>query len=414
MKIQIRKKSIFTNIKSGSYYVAVGLVALMGSTTGAVAQDWRFDPIFKLGYEIDDNAALSIRTDEEVEIAGYQADVTARVDYLTDTTIFSLIPRVRVRRYDVSEFDSTDSFLKMNYSHKTPAHTFAFRARYELQAVRTAERAGTDLDSVDLDDLSSDDTGLVTLEGDRTKVTLRPAWTYRMSGKSSMTLSLDLKDVTYEDVFLDILTPYTDDKLNLSFSRALSNRTSGVIALTGRNVENDDERFEFESFNAQVGIEHAVSEKTELRAMVGAEDIDFVSDSVEDSTEFVADFSVIRQLETINVLARFRRHVSANGTSIPNLRDSFDLIFNRRLSDKITASVGARAYQTEAITGSSIRGREYIELSGKVGWFFTPTFYGELKLTHTINDRGSLLAESADSNRINIWLTYRPNSPDRS
>ena len=127
MKIQIRKNSIFTNIKNGSYCVVVGLVALMGSTTGAVAQDWRFDPIFKLGYEVDDNAALSIRTDEEVEIAGFQADVTARVDYLTETTIFSLIPRVRVRRYDVSEFDSTDSFLKMIYSHKTLAHTFAFR-----------------------------------------------------------------------------------------------------------------------------------------------------------------------------------------------------------------------------------------------------------------------------------------------
>ena len=57
-------------IKNGVYYIAAGLTALMGSTTIAVAQDWRFDPILKVGYEIDDNAALSIRTDEEVEIAG--------------------------------------------------------------------------------------------------------------------------------------------------------------------------------------------------------------------------------------------------------------------------------------------------------------------------------------------------------
>ncbi len=145
--------------------------------------------------------------------------------------------------------------------------------------------------------------------------------------------------------------------------------------------------------------------------MIGAEDIDFVSSTVEDSTEFVADFSVVRRLETINVLARVRRHVTASGTSIPTMRNSFDLIFNRRLSEKITASVGARAYQTEALSDSSVKGRSYIQLSGQVGWYFTPTFFGELRLTHTINDRGLLLGESADSNRINLWLVYRPNSP---
>ncbi len=194
-------------IKKGIYYFAAGLIALIASTTGAVAQDWKFDPVFKFGYELDDNAQLSIRTDEEVEISGFQADVSLRVDYLTDTTIFTLVPRVRVRQYDISEFDSTDYFLTMNYSHKTRAHTFAFRARGELQGVRTAERAGADFDARDLDELSGDDTGLVALEGDRTKVRLKPSWTYRMSGKSSMKLFLDLKDVSYEDVFMDLLTP---------------------------------------------------------------------------------------------------------------------------------------------------------------------------------------------------------------
>ena len=112
-------------IKNGVYCFVVGLIALMASMTIAVAQDWRFDPVFRLGYEIDDNAELSIRTDEEIEIAGFQADVSARVDYLTETTTFSLTPRVRVRQYDISEFDQTDYFLTMNYSHRTRAHTFA-------------------------------------------------------------------------------------------------------------------------------------------------------------------------------------------------------------------------------------------------------------------------------------------------
>ena len=32
----------------------------------ALAQDWRFEPIIRVGGEFDDNATLDIRTDEEV------------------------------------------------------------------------------------------------------------------------------------------------------------------------------------------------------------------------------------------------------------------------------------------------------------------------------------------------------------
>ena len=40
------------------------------SADSVQAQDWGFDPVIKIGSEVDDNALLRIRTDEELRLAG--------------------------------------------------------------------------------------------------------------------------------------------------------------------------------------------------------------------------------------------------------------------------------------------------------------------------------------------------------
>ena len=52
----------------------LGLAASMAALP-AVAQEWSIEPVLSIGGEIDDNASLSIRTDEEAEITGWIADV---------------------------------------------------------------------------------------------------------------------------------------------------------------------------------------------------------------------------------------------------------------------------------------------------------------------------------------------------
>jgi hypothetical protein len=377
----------------------------------AGAQEWKFDPIVKVGYEIDDNAALSIRTDEEVEIAGFQGDFSARMDYSSAVTRFSFVPRVRVRKYDESDFDSTDLFLRMNYDYRTRSNSFKLRAFAERESVRTAERAGTDLDIDDPTDITNDDSGLVQLGGDRDKIRLRPSWQYRFSNTASVTTTIDYFDVAYSDVFADILVDYTDTQADVSFSKGLSPRMDGMLVLTARRFENDDDILEFDGWGAMVGFERALTETTTLRALVGVDGAYFDADNVEDETDFVADVSLVRQLETIRVLAQYKRSITASGTRIPTIRDNFNLNFSRRLSEKIIAGLGARLYQTELISGVGDAGREYVRLAANLGWNITSTFLLEFEVNHTILDRGGFLGESADSNQVAIWFVYRPNMP---
>jgi len=402
----------FLRIAKGSIGTLVTCLIVMASFAApAYGQEWKFDPIVRFGYEVDDNANLSIRTDSEIEISGYTADLTARIDYLSEVTTFSLAPRVRSRNFDKSEFDSTDIFVRMNYIFRTQSNTFRIRASAEKEAVRTAERAGTDLDVDDPTDITNDDSGFVQVGGDRDKIRVHPSWTYRLSNTAAITATIDHFDVSYSDVFLDILVDYTDTRGEFGFSKALSGRTTGLILATARRFENADNVLEFDGYGAMVGFETAFSETTTFRALVGVDSANFDADNVDDETAVVGDVSVVRQLETIRVLAQYKRSIAASGTRIPNIRDNFNLNFTRRLSERIIAGLGARLYRTELISGVGDAGRDYVSFNARLGWNLRPTFLLEFEVSHTILDRGAFLGESADSNQAAIWFVYRPNTP---
>ena len=69
----------------------------VGSPNFAQAQDWKFEPIVRVGGEYDDNARLDPRTDEQVELTGYLLDLRADIKYSSQTTSFFLQPRAFLR-----------------------------------------------------------------------------------------------------------------------------------------------------------------------------------------------------------------------------------------------------------------------------------------------------------------------------
>ena len=83
----------------------------------ALAQQWEFEPIVRVGGEYDDNATLSIRTDDVVELTGLLADLKGVARYSSQRTTFDVQPRVIFRRYDADEndadnFDAEDLYLR--------------------------------------------------------------------------------------------------------------------------------------------------------------------------------------------------------------------------------------------------------------------------------------------------------------
>ena len=374
----------------------------------AQAQDWRFEPIVKFGVEYDDNATLRVRTDEEIELEGLLLDIRANIYYASATSSFFLQPRVLIRNYpNEPDFDSDDYFLRSQYSHKGQTSTIGIRVNYDHQTIRTAERDISDLEIDDPTELTDDDTGLVLLSGTRNKLRISPYWNYRLSNVSSIGADLDYFDVGYEDVFAGLLSDYSDARLNLNYRRNFSDVLAGLLTVTARKFDTSAELSDITGFGLKVGFERALSEKMQLTVMIGMEDID--QEGIEIDPEVVGDVTLIRNLETIRLLALYRRSVTATGAGRLSVRDSINLNFRRRLSEKISAGLGVRAYQSRGIGGSpSIDDRNYIQLQSSFLWYLTQSMVIEADYRYTILDRSESDGGRSNSNQINLWFVYQP------
>lgn len=386
-------------------------VAGLFAAPAAVAQ-WTFEPELKVGFERDDNAKLSTRTDDILDVNGFLAEGAVRFDYNSQLTDFFITPAVVSRTYDdASEIDSTDYFLRSVYRRNTEASVFRVRLDIDEQSVRTAERSDTDLDIDDPESIPDDDTGLVRFDGRRARLRVRPQWRYNFNDSSAMDLTFNYLEARYDDEVQLFLNDFSDMRLLASYRKSFSARTVGVITGTGRRYELKDESSETNGVGIMAGVERQLSETTRTTFMLGVEDTD--SEISDPDPELVADISLRRRMETVNLLAQYRRSLSANGSGSIGVRDSINLNLSRRLNEKITAGLGARAYQTNSLDDQvTINERKYVQLRAQFIWNITSSFSAEVDYRYTFQKRQAL-TESANSNQVVVWFAYRPNSVDR-
>ncbi|MCG8370822.1 MAG: hypothetical protein MJA32_09965 [Proteobacteria bacterium] len=394
--------------------IAAGIVLFVCAAPDATrAQQWEFEPIVRVGGEYDDNATLSIRTDDEVELTGLLADLRAVARYSSATTTFDVQPRVVLREYDADrdvaqDFDAEDVFLRSTLRHRGRSITAGFRAFYDRQKVRTAERAISDLDIDDPDDVTEDDTARVVLSGTRDKIRLVPYLSYDLSAVTTIGADFVFSDVQYDDVIAGSLSDYTDTRLNLNFRRKMSDRTASLLTVTGRTFSPEGgAAADINGYGIQAGFERELSATTRVTALAGIEDADG-SDSSQ-SPEFVSTVTLQRNLETIAMFARYRRSINASGAGALSVRDTLNLNFRRRLSEKVSAGLGVRTYrQRGKEDAQNVNDRDYIQLQSNVQWYLAPSLVAEMSYRYTVSDRSEAIGERSNSNQVNLWFIYQP------
>jgi hypothetical protein len=387
-----------------------GAVALLAF--GTANAQWSFEPVLKVGGERDDNATLSVRTDDVLDVTGILYDLSARIEYGAAKHQFFITPQVISRNYDdAPEIDSDDIFVKSAYSYTGQSNEFGFRFDFDEQSVRTAERSDADLDIDDPDEIPDDSTGFVGFQDDRRRYRFAPTWTHNFSTSTSMNLNANYISTTYADSLQAFQNDYTDIRVGVGMERAFSDRTTGILQVTGRKYELDDGSSDADGVSISGGFERSLSQTTSFRALIGVEDTDSSISQVDPT--LIANISLRRRLQTINILAQYRRSVSASGVGRLSVRDSFSLNLSRLLSEKITVGIGARMYQTNSLDEIvTIDERNYVQLRSQFIWHITKSFAAEVDYRYTFQKRAAL-AESSNSNQINLWFVFQPNSIDR-
>ena len=405
---------------SSGWQMRVGVQAILIAFLMAIAapalSQWEVTPVIKVGAESDDNATIDPRTDQEIELQGWLAEISADLTYDSDRTDFSLMPIYLIRNYsDNPEFENNDLYIRSVFDHQMQSSNFGLRVNYDEQQVRTAERSDVDLNVEDPDELDPNDTGAVRLTGQRQRLRFVPYWNWDFSNVSSIGARLDYFDVTYDDIIQGTLTDYKDARLALNYRRGLSNRTAFLVWVAGRTFQPDEPDIEDVSgTSAQLGFERALSPTTRIRALAGIEHTEVFDGERE--PEPIGELTFTQRLETITMFAQYRRAVTASGAGQVSARDTVSINFTRALNEKISAGLGVRAYQTQDIGDiqTTFGEREYVQLSSEFIWFLNESFSIEATYAYTMIDRGEFLDGRANSNRINLWFAYRGNQGNRN
>lgn len=396
-------------------FIRVGLVmvAMLTFQAGPASANWQFDPIFRAAYDFDDNATLSGRTDEELELSGFIGEASVDILYDTRNGFFSLRPMLRTRNYgEEANRDSDDQFINLYAYRRGKRNSFQIIGDAARESVRTAELADADLDTnVDPRDIEDDQSAAgLSVRQTRDRYQVLPRWNYQFSDVSSFEAGLRYLTVDYEDQEGVVnLFDFTDSQVNLKYLRSFSRRNSGFLEVRGRDFNTDRFGGDRRSYALSTGFASALSQVTRLRVEVGLENVeieDIGQGTITEKANPTFDISLVRRLKTIQLLAQYRQRINATGRGILTKRDEINLRFRRDLNELFSAGLGLRAYTDSTISGLPLE-QDYVQLRGQVVWRLSRVFSIQMDYRHTVLRR-AILEGAADSNRLTVWFSYQP------
>jgi len=422
MKVPRRKektKSVPERRLASRLAIAVLSFALLG--LGNASAEWHFDPVLRVAWDTDDNATLSPVTVDEIDLSGYMAEASLDAIYVSQSSYLSMRPIIRTRNYgddeDADPWNADDQFFELLGLFEGDKNSFRIFGDFSREAVRTAEIADTDLDTeIDPDDIADDQSGFIDTPQRRNRILVSPRWTHYFSDVSSITTNLGYQTTSYdepEDAF-QTLFDFTNISMRVEYRRNMSERNSTVFAVRARDYDTDRFGGDRKSYEVSGGFIRRLSETTQFRAKVGLESVDHEDIGLSTSgiePQPTGELTLSRNLETIRFFAQYRKQISASGRGVLTARDELNLRFTRVLNDRVTVGLGARAYINKTISGFDNR-QDYVQFRGQIAWNLSRSFLVQADYRHTVIDRGGPEG-AADSNRVTIWLSYRPNAVGR-
>lgn len=396
--------------------VAACALALTFLAATPASGQWRLQPVFSGGLELDDNARLVPEEFGEDSIDGYTAAVEGTVTYTSELTSFNFTPEIRARRFNDSDFDSEDVFAEMRYQHTGRRSNLDVRAGFSDQTTRTGEVSNVDFDLDNPAEVPVDDSGLVSVVRNRESFLIAPNWSYRTGERTSVSIGGVYVDTAFEEIeglpSNDFSTGLVNGAVEYDFSQLDS------IALYGYYRNNDfnaGNRGDVSGSGFGLRYRREVSEKTEFVTAIGVDRTE-IETGQEPSTP-VGEISLVRRFETGRLTASYQRTVGGSGRAVISERDAINLNGRRRLSERLSIGLGIRAYRTRAledVQAAAIDERDFVQIGGQLGWRFSQTFSIEADYRHSILDREDFETDlipstsSATSNRFTLWFRYSP------
>ncbi len=323
----------------------------------AIAQSLKADFTVRQWLEFDDNTLLSREDPKSVTGSNTSPQVTLSAE--TPTVSSNLTGRIDLRRFDDSQFNSTDFHLKWDNTHRGELTKLGLNAALDLDTVRTSEL----------------DSGVRIVSGvDRLRWNLEPGFEYSLTPTDQVAVTGNYNRTEYGSDDSNDFTDYQTFSLRPAFRHAFGPLDTGfVMVLTDRYETLEGPSVTIDSVGPVAGWNHRWNELIDFGGYLGWR-VSFTKlegRSTDTSHGLSANLSWNYRDEEDRISLRASRAISplSNGTQVQSDTVSGRWIHN--INERISTQLDAYVRNNSDLDGGDGNDSTYFEVWPKFRYDLT-------------------------------------------
>ena len=403
-----------------NFLVTALLLPALLAPLGGRAAEWSAEPSVKLRREYNDNLRLSVYPHESVN--GSLITPALNLGVAGPVWSVGLNAEATQRRYSGEEgLDRDDSAFNLASLFKTE------RSTWQLDASRARDSAVIS-ESVDAD------TGAVSATRERETDSVNPKWTWMYSPVTQLQLALGQTDVSYEASSLSTgLYDYRYRTASVTLGKMLSQMDQIFLYGGFSEYQVPITSFDSETISLQAGFTRSFSETTKGTLQAGQRRTEsfikggtptytyyssggvtyIIATGVKPDTRTTKTGSVFTgsletKMESTEWNFSLSRSLDPSGSGGQVEQDQFKFKFNKRLSPRAGININGSALKVRTQEGNiSNNDRNFYDFGPGAYWQWTREWSvgANYRYAHVKREYEN---EAADSNSVNLWLTYKP------
>lgn len=309
---------------------------------------------------------------------------------MTERSIFTLDPSVRVYRYEEPLYDRTDLQANGQYQHAIDEISdFTFSVNVTRDSTLTSE-LGT--------------TGITFVNKPRTVLGGDAGYVRRMSERDTLAIGANYGEITYSGAEFTGLVDYDYRTAYLAWNRNLTERLT--LGLLTNAAETNAPQFgaQDRAVTAQVTGNFAFSETFGTEFAIGLSRLDSDFGTSGDTRTY--DLKFFRQGEHLDWHVGASHALTPSGRGVLSRQSRIECGLSDQISENLRLDARLTGIETEesgSINGTDVR---YVRASLNANWRLTRTLYLELQIAHAEQQRQST-ADSAAGNIYTLGLKWQ-------
>jgi hypothetical protein len=372
---------------------SLAMAAAVCLSSGLHAAEWQIDPYAKATTQFDDNIR-STSDNPEDSFVGI-LELGAMFSNESEIVKTTLSPRIRSSSYS-SDSDLNNNAQLLDFSTRSVGErsTPSLDINLSRDSSLTSELEGA--------------AGNVSVNKRRTRWSVMPAWSYKLTGQDALDISLQVESTSFDDVDAESLFDYDYQIAALAYVRSLSEIKDFTARLYQKQYAADEIESESDTMGIELGLSNKFTERTVGSLFLGGQATDSEIDQKKESNSgFTVRAVIDHETEVNKASVSLSRAVEPTSMGDVRNEDALRASWVSRVNVKLEWGLDALLQQNERVSeAGDFADQNFYFVEPKLMWNLTQ----EWKLTGiyrvSLREFDADLGDT-DRNELGLSIEYR-------